>query len=222
MPFAKSVCVSFPETLAKVPSGKGVLTGSPIREELWDGDASKGLKICSFELNIKPVILAMGGSLGATAINRQLSEIMPRLLDGFNVIHLCGKGNLPHKVMPGYAPFEYVGEELPHLLAAADIVVSRAGANSIFELHALAKPNLLIPLTKAASRGDQLLNAASFERQGYSKVLQEENLTNLYDTLMLLYEARENYAKQMGKSQPGVGVKRVVSEIERWTRKETT
>jgi len=218
MPVAKSICVSFPETLTKVPSGKGVLTGSPIRKELWDGDAAAGLKICGFDKQ-KPILLAMGGSLGAVAINRQLAEILPKLLDRFNVIHLCGKGNLPSKPYPdGYVPFEYVGDELPHLLAASDIVLSRAGANTIFELHALAKPNLLIPLSLSASRGDQILNAASFEKQGYSKVLQEENIAQLYDALISLYEDRAKYTERMGKSKAGAGVKRVVSEIERWTK----
>jgi len=220
IPFAKSICLSFPETLAKVPSGKGVLTGSPIRKELWEGDSSTGLKFCGFDkLPKKPVLLAMGGSLGAMAINRQLAEILPKLLECFHVIHLCGKGNLPNKPYPlGYVPFEYVGDELPHLLTASDIVLSRAGANTIFELHALAKPNLLIPLSKAASRGDQILNAASFEKQGFSKVLQEENLPGLYDALISLYENRTKYIERMGKSKPGTGIKRVVTEIERWTK----
>ena len=220
MPIAKSICLSFPETLTKVPSGKGVLTGSPIRKELWEGDSAAGLKICAFDkLPKKPVLLAMGGSLGAAAINRQLTTILPKLLQHFYVIHLCGKGNMPSKPYPlGYAPFEYVEEELPHLLAASDIVISRAGANTIFELQALAKPNLLIPLSKAASRGDQILNAASFEKQGYSKVLQEENISELYESIISLYESRTKYIQQMGKSKPGNGIKRVVAEIERWTK----
>jgi len=223
MPFAKSVCVSFPETLGHIPHNKGVLTGSPIRAALWEGQAQMGQKICGFE-NQLPIILVMGGSQGAVAINKHVLGILPRLLKRFNVIHLCGKGNIEMPPRTGYTPFEYAQEALPHLLAAADMVVSRAGANTIFELLALGKPNLLIPLSKSASRGDQILNAASFEKQGFSKVLPEEEMTEdtLYNVLLTLYADREKYAKHMAAQQPGEGVKRVMTEIERWTKEAVT
>ena len=218
MPFAKVVCASFPETLNYIPKGIGVLTGSPIRASLLEGNVKKGLKICDFEnLAAKPVLMVMGGSQGAVAINRNIFGILPRLLEKFNIIHLCGKGNANVPAQPGYAPFEYAQEELPHLLAAADIVLSRAGSNTLFELLALSKPNLLIPLSLSASRGDQILNAASFERQGYSKVLKEEDLTeeSLFNSLSALYAEKDDYIKRMRLDQQKDGVDRVISEIER-------
>jgi len=221
MPFAKAVCTSFPETLQYVSGDRGVLTGSPLRASLWEGDAKEGRRLCGFDkLPPMPAILVTGGSLGALAINRCIFELLPRLLKNFRIIHLCGKGNIEEDSRPGYAPFEYAQEEMPHLLAAADIVISRAGANTIFELLALKKPNLLIPLTKAASRGDQILNAASFEKQGYSKIMREEEMTAdlLYNAVLSLYNERKRYTKQMGSANPGEGVGRVIAEIERWTR----
>ena len=218
MPFARKVCVSFPETLKYVTKNKGVLTGSPIRSSLWEGSRQTGLKLCGFDhLPAKPVILITGGSLGAVAINKHIFELLPKLLEMFHVAHLCGKGNIREDSRPGYAPFEYAQEEMPHLLAAADIVISRAGANTIFELLALGKPNLLIPLSKAASRGDQILNAASFKKQGYSKVMYEEDLTEntLYEAIIELYNEREKYTKCMKLNNPGEGVRKVVEEIEK-------
>lgn len=225
MPFAKSVCVSFPETLAHIPKDKGILTGSPIRASLWEGRPQEGKKICGFEsLPDKPIIMIMGGSQGAVAINQHISAILPKLLNRFHIIHLCGKGNVTESPLPGYAPFEYAQDELPHLLAAADMVVSRAGANTLFELLALSKPNLLIPLGKSASRGDQILNAASFEKQGYSMVLPEEEVTadTLYDGLLALYAHRKKYTEHMHTQGQKDGVKAVMSEIERWTKHPVT
>jgi UDP-N-acetylglucosamine--N-acetylmuramyl-(pentapeptide) pyrophosphoryl-undecaprenol N-acetylglucosamine transferase len=215
LPFASKVCVSFPETLKHIPEKKGVLTGTPIRKELFHGSLGEGLRICKFKNNIKPVILFIGGSSGAASINKCVSEILPRLLSKFNVVHLCGKGNLPDDTREGYAAFEYAGEEMPHLYALADIVVSRAGANTIFELLALKKPNLLIPLSAKASRGDQILNAASFERQGYSAVLREENLNAdaLLESITSLYAGRKAYAARMNAGQQLNAVENVINMI---------
>ena len=128
----------------------------------------------------KPTIMVMGGSLGAVAINQFIRKILSRLTTRFNVIHLCGKNNLDPSLenTPGYKQFEYVDEDLPHLMALASLIISRAGANSIYEFLALKKPNILIPLPLSASRGDQIQNAQSFERQGFSKVLDQETLTD--------------------------------------------
>ena len=218
MPFAKRVCTSFPETLQYVPEGKGVLTGSPIRASLWGGNRKEGLKICGFDyLPPKPVLMVTGGSLGSVVINNQIFELLPKLLEHFHIIHLCGKGNIKEDSRPGYAPMEYAQEEMSHLMAAADMVISRAGSNTLFELLALGKPNLLIPLGKAASRGDQILNAASFQKQGYSMVLQEEDMGSLYDSIMSLYAHKDKYVGKMEGLKSDEGVKRVMREIMRWT-----
>ncbi|HBA97438.1 MAG TPA: undecaprenyldiphospho-muramoylpentapeptide beta-N-acetylglucosaminyltransferase, partial [Lachnospiraceae bacterium] len=179
IPCAVRVCTNFPETLEHIPAQKAVLTGSPIREELFHGNKQKGLAFCGLNTS-KPVILVIGGSLGAVAVNNAVRALLPQILDKFQIIHLCGKGKLDTSLnnTKGYAQFEYINEELPDLMAAADIVISRAGANAICEILALRKPNILIPLSAEASRGDQILNAASFEKQGYSIVIQEENVTN--------------------------------------------
>ena len=216
IPFAEKICVSFPETLNYLPKDKGVITGTPIRAELWEGSKEKGLEICGFDkLTPKPVVLATGGSQGSVAINKQIISTLPKLLEKFHVIHLCGDGNVRDSLRDGYAPFEYAKDDLPHLLAAADVVVSRAGANTIFELLALAKPNILIPLPKHASRGDQLLNAESFENQGFSMLINEDDLEDnmLYERITELYDNRELYVNKMKASNKGNGVDAVVSAI---------
>jgi UDP-N-acetylglucosamine--N-acetylmuramyl-(pentapeptide) pyrophosphoryl-undecaprenol N-acetylglucosamine transferase len=202
LPFARRICANFPETLAGLPKNKGVLTGTPIRETLFSGDRAEGMRLCNFSPKTnKPVILFMGGSLGAAAINNCLREALPALLECYRIIHLCGKGNVVESTQPGYAQFEFVDEELPHLFELADIAVTRAGANTLCELLALQKPHLLIPLTKNASRGDQLLNAASFERQGFSMVLPEETMTpeTLAEAIGRLYAERQHFATRMAE-----------------------
>lgn len=201
---AKKVCCNFPETLKYLPADKAVLTGSPIRRELFSGDREKAYKLCNFPETAKPVLLIIGGSLGSVAINTAVRKVLPELLEEFHIIHLCGKGNLDHQLtgIVGYAQFEYVSSELTDMLALADLAISRAGANSICELLALHKPNILIPLPAAASRGDQILNAKSFANQGFSCVLEEETLTDqlLLDTVKDVYKNRQKYIDAMSES----------------------
>jgi UDP-N-acetylglucosamine--N-acetylmuramyl-(pentapeptide) pyrophosphoryl-undecaprenol N-acetylglucosamine transferase len=203
LPFATTICATFPESLEHLPPAKRVLTGNPIRNELLEGSAEKGLACCGFTPE-KPVLAVMGGSLGSVFLNKTVREILPELLQSYQVIHICGKGNLAAGLdSPGYRQFEFIGPELPDVLAAADLCVSRAGANFIFELLALKKPTLLIPLSKAASRGDQILNAASFEKQGFSMVLTEEELTRelLFEKIDRLYRERERLIAAMEGSE---------------------
>ena len=203
IPSATKVCCNFPETLKHLPEGKAVLTGSPIRQELLSGDKYKAREFLRFSSD-KPVIMVVGGSLGSVAVNEAVRGILPELLKTFQVIHLCGKGKADDSLqnLEGYAQFEYVKEELKDLFALTDIVISRAGANAICELLALHKPNLLIPLSANASRGDQILNARSFERQGYSIVLEEEELNKqtLLDSITRLYENKNTYIDAMKNS----------------------
>ncbi len=210
LPFATAVCVTFPETIKAIPKKKSYLTGTPIRSELFAGNKDKGLKICGFKSD-KPVLLVMGGSLGAQRINECLCKAYEKLTERFNIVHIVGKGNLNNINHPSYKQFEFVSKELPHIFAATDIIVSRAGANAISEFLALKKPNLLIPLPLSASRGDQILNAESFEKQGFSKVLPEENMTpgSLLNEVWDLWENRQSYVKAMEDSQ----IKDSVSEV---------
>ena len=203
IPVAKKVCCNFPETLQNLPEDKAVLTGSPIRAELAQGNKLAGLDLCGFTAN-KPVLMVMGGSLGAANVNKAVREALPLLLEDFQVVHLCGKGKMDNLLLttPGYKQFEYVTTELKDLFAMTDIVISRAGANAICELLALKKPNLLIPLPAASSRGDQILNAASFESQGFSMVLQEDDITAqlLSDKAHELYFNRNEFIDAMKQS----------------------
>lgn len=177
-PFASHVFTVFKETLQHLPIDKATCTGSIIRSQLFEGNRERGLELCGFD-NSKKVLLVMGGSLGSVVLNDALRANIDRLKDEFQIIHLCGKGNKDESLIgkEGYCQFEYVTTELPDLLYASDFVVSRAGSNSIFEFLALHKPMLLIPLSAAKSRGDQILNANLFKRQNFAHVLVEEKLT---------------------------------------------
>ena len=203
IPSAAKVCCNFPETLKYLPEDKAVLTGSPIREELLHGDRLAGLQYAHLSAD-RPVILIIGGSLGSVTVNQAVRSILPQLLKTYQVIHICGKGNLDESLIgtEGYVQYEYVYSPLKHLFAAGDVVISRAGANSICELLALRKPNLLIPLSAAASRGDQILNAKSFAKQGFSYVIEEEKLTDqtLLDAVREVYADREKYIHTMSES----------------------
>ncbi|MBQ6104725.1 MAG: undecaprenyldiphospho-muramoylpentapeptide beta-N-acetylglucosaminyltransferase [Lachnospiraceae bacterium] len=203
MRYASKICCNFPETLAKL-GDKGIHTGTPIRSELFTGTREAGLKYAGFP-DDKPVILVVGGSTGAVRVNEAVRAVLPELLKEFRVIHLCGKGKSDpaYNGIDGYVQIEYCDKEMKDVLAAADIVISRAGANAICELLALHKPNLLIPLSAEASRGDQILNAASFEKQGFSMVLQESETTpeSLLAAVRKLYAEREEYRARMAKSE---------------------
>ncbi len=216
IPSAAKVCCNFPETLKYLPEDKAVLTGSPIRKELLEGDRLTGLQYTGLSA-AKPIILVIGGSLGAVAVNNAVRSLLPRLLETYQVIHICGKGNLDESLIGrvGYVQYEYVDAPLRHLFAAADLILSRAGANSICEILALRKPHVLIPLSAAASRGDQILNARSFEKQGFSTVLEEENLTDstLYEAIQNTYEQRQQFVSNMSQSQLSDAVEIILNLI---------
>lgn len=213
---AKKVCCNFPETYNMLPKEKAVLTGSPIREELTKGNKASAYKMCGFT-EAKPVILVIGGSLGAASINQTVREALPGLLKDFQVAHICGKDKIDpdylHK--EGYIQFEYVKAELKDLFAMADLVISRAGANSICELLALRKPNLLIPLSASSSRGDQILNAKSFVAQGFSMVINDDQLSAslLTEKVLELYFTRQTFIDAMGKSNQLGSIKTIMKLI---------
>ncbi len=179
IPKADKVCCNFPETVEKLPEGKAVVTGTPIRKELFDGNAANAMSFCGFK-EVRPTLLIIGGSSGSVRVNEAIWSCLDEILKTYNVIHLCGKGNLNNSLTgkKNYVQFEYIKQELANLLALADVVVSRAGANAICELLALKKPSVLIPLSLEASRGDQILNARSFDNSGYAKLLMEEDVND--------------------------------------------
>ncbi|QAA31624.1 undecaprenyldiphospho-muramoylpentapeptide beta-N-acetylglucosaminyltransferase [Clostridium manihotivorum] len=215
-PFCDKLCVTFPESLKYIKDNKGVYTGTPIRKELFDGSRLKGKKVCGFT-DDKPILFIIGGSLGSRAINEAIRSSLDELLKKYNIIHICGKGNLDskYKDLKGYVQFEYVSEELPDLMNAADYIISRAGANVIWEVLALKKPNILVPLSAKVSRGDQVLNADSFKQNGYSLVIQDEELTKekLIEQLDILAKDKNKFIKNMRESHGKNGVSNIVSVI---------
>lgn len=178
IPHATKVCCNFPETLQYIGKEKGILTGTPIRHELFTGSKIAGLDFCGFTAN-KPVLMVVGGSLGSVVVNNAVRAALPELLNTWQVVHLCGKGKADPSFnhTEGYVQYEYISSEMKDLFAMSDLIISRAGANAISEILALKKPSILIPLSAKASRGDQILNAKSFEKQGFSYVIEEENLS---------------------------------------------
>lgn len=221
MPSATKVCCNFPETLPYLPKEKAVLTGSPIRQELLHGNKQAAKDFCGFTGDL-PILMVMGGSIGSVYINNAIRGCIDTLLTKYQIIHLCGKGNIDEslKDKKGYAQFEYISENLPDLFAAADLVVARAGANSICELLALHKPNILIPLSRNASRGDQILNANSFAKQGFSAVLEEEEVTSekLMATIDDVMAHRSKYIDAMKNSGQMNAIETIMGLIEEVSR----
>ncbi len=222
---ATKICCNFPETVDMLPEGKAVLTGTPIRQELLTGNKLAGLTMCGFTAS-KPILLVVGGSTGALHVNQAIRGILPQLLESYQVCHLCGAGKTDETLngLDGYVQYEYVNKEMRDLFAMSDIVVSRAGANAICELLALKKPNLLIPLSASASRGDQILNANSFKEQGYSMVLEEENMTpeTLLSAINELYKNRSQYIGAMSISTQNDAIPVIMELINKYALKKST
>lgn len=215
-PYVSKLCVTFPESIKYVKDNKGVVTGTPIREELFKGNSEKALKFLGFT-GKKPVILIMGGSLGSKVINESIRNNLNLLTNKYDIVHLCGKGNLDDSLnrKQGYRQFEYINEELKDIMALSSMIITRGGSNSLFEILALKKPNIIIPLSRAASRGDQILNAASFEKSGYSIVIQEEELNSdiLLDKINLLEEKKATYINNMRESKLQGAIDKIVNII---------
>lgn len=216
MPFAKKVCYTFPESKTHLAQEKACLTGLPVREEISRGNRLKGRKICGFT-DEKPVLVVIGGSQGSENINKAVRQALDDLLKTFQVCHICGKGNVKTELegTKGYKQFEYVNKELPDIFACADCFVSRAGATVLFEILSLKKPALLVPLSRNASRGDQILNAESFKKHGYSDVLPDEELSadTLVERITRLYQNRSQYVKAMSENQTGSAVDKIIEII---------
>lgn len=218
---AVKICCNFPETIKYLPEGKGVLTGSPIRQQLLHGDRQKALDFTGLRGD-RHILLIIGGSLGSVFINNAVRGALDDLLQKFEIIHLCGKGNLDPSLdgKEGYVQYEYISKELPDLFAAADLVISRAGANAICELLALHKPNILIPLSRNASRGDQILNAESFKKQGFSYVIEEEDVNEqtLSEAIHYVADHKDEYKKAMTDSGQMDSIAKIVGLIKEYAK----
>ncbi len=215
-PFARKIATTFPECAAAL-GAKAEMTGTPLRPELFRGSRVKGLALLHFD-GTKPILLMMGGSSGAQAVNKALREALPQLTEQFDVAHICGKGNLDASLegTAGYTQVEFLDADLPDVLAAADLVLSRAGSNALCEFQALDKPLLLVPYPKGASRGDQILNAQSYEKRGLCRVLLQENMTadTLAEALKQTWADRATLAANVKAAPPADGTRRVLEMIE--------
>lgn len=215
-PFCRCVCVTFAETRRYLPAGKTRLTGTPLRRSLRSGVAARGLGFLGFD-GTKPLLLVFGGSLGARSINRQVAGTLETLLETFDVAHLVGQGNLdPALKKNGYVQKAFLNEEFGDVLAAASVVVSRAGANTLYELLALRKPHVLVPLSRRVSRGDQIDNARLFLQKGYSRVMEEDALddASFVDLVMSTWRDREMIMKRLGEFETRDSVGEILSLVE--------
>lgn len=221
VPVATKICCNFPETISKLPADKAILTGSPIRVELSQGDKEAGYKLCGFDSS-KPVIMVIGGSQGAQSVNDVIREALDKLLEKYQIVHICGKDKMDNLrlFVPGYKQFEFLKSDLKDVFAMSDVVISRAGANAICELLALNKPNILIPLS-VGTRGDQILNAASFEGQGFSLVMREEDVDpiSIVEAVDEVYQNRDKYINTMVGSGQMNSIKTIMQLIEEYSLK---
>jgi UDP-N-acetylglucosamine--N-acetylmuramyl-(pentapeptide) pyrophosphoryl-undecaprenol N-acetylglucosamine transferase len=213
--FARKVATTFPEC-AQALAPKGVFTGTPLRPMLFSGSKEKGLAMAHFTAD-KPVLLMMGGSLGAQSVNAALRAALPQLLPQMQVFHICGRGNLDESLTgtEGYYQTEFLNDDLPDALATADYILSRAGSNALCEFQALGKPMLLVPYPKGASRGDQILNAASYEKRGLARVLPQEQMTpdTLYRGIMDLVRDGDTLCAALRAAPPADGTMAVLNLI---------
>lgn len=215
-PFAKRFATTFPEC-AEALGKKAEMTGTPLRPELFTGSREKGLALAGFD-GKKPVLMMMGGSSGAQSVNACLREALDDLTESFDILHVCGKGNLDSALdgRKGYKQIEFLDADLPDALACTDLVLSRAGANALCEFQALGRPMLLIPYPKGASRGDQILNAESLRKRGLCHVLMQENMTRetLVKAVQDTWTDREKLTEALKNAPPADGTKRVLELIE--------
>jgi len=173
---AAVVCVSFPGTAAFFPAGRAVHTGNPVRALIRDGDPGRGRSWLGVAPRA-PMVLVLGGSQGSSSLNRAVRELAGGGDLPFVLVHQCGRGNLGGlQAGERYLPYEFFGREMGDVLAAADLVVSRAGAGALSEIACAGKPAVLVPLPRSASRGEQIANARFFADSGAALVLPDEQL----------------------------------------------
>ena len=204
LPFVSTFFTTFAETIDSVKQKQKVeCVGPVLSDRLFNGNKEKAAEFAHLDAD-KPTIMFIGGSLGAQSLNNAVAQNLPQLLAKYQVIHIAGKSGFnPDLKGEGYSQYEYVDHELKDLMALADVVISRAGSNSIFELASLHKPMILVPLPNTASRGEQTLNAKSFVKRGYAELIRDEDITNqevLLNTIEKVYKNRNTYIQQMEKN----------------------
>lgn len=215
-PFVNSLCVNFDDHQAR--HRRVVVTGTPVRAQLRQGDRARGRQRLGIP-DDKPLLLVVGGSLGATRLNEVVRAALEALLPSYAVAHVCGRGKVDatRNDTPGYTQLEYVDAGWGDIIAAADLVVSRAGAGALYEWLALGKPHLLVPLPKTASRGDQIENAAFAKARGWSLVIDEHTLTavTLADSVAMLAAEASRIRRRLATFQTRDSVGLIIHELER-------
>jgi UDP-N-acetylglucosamine--N-acetylmuramyl-(pentapeptide) pyrophosphoryl-undecaprenol N-acetylglucosamine transferase len=198
-----------------------MVTGTPVRQAILQGDADEGRRLLNLNPQI-PVVLLFGGSLGAAKINAVVRDSLDELLTDFQIIHVCGSGNIDGNLLDRshYHQAEYFNEEFGHVLACADLVVSRAGANSIYEMLVASKPHILIPLSAQASRGDQIINARVFAELGYSRVIDEDALDSqtLVTAIRSTWQDQEAITQKLLEYEIPDAVEKIYALIEELSR----
>ena len=201
LPFVSKFYTTFTETINNISQQQKVeCVGPVLSNRLFNGNKEQGAQIAHLKTD-KPTIMFIGGSLGAQSLNNAVSQNFSQLLEKYQIIHIAGKnGYNPQLKGEGYIQYEYVDSELKDLMALADVVISRAGSNSIFELASLHKPMILVPLPNTSSRGEQTLNAKSFVNKGYAEIIKDEDIANpqiLLPMIEKVYAKRNEYIKAM-------------------------
>ena len=219
IPFLKSLCLNFPET--RVRTRNVLVTGTAVRPELLNGDAERGREWLRAPAGSR-VLVVVGGSLGAAAINVVIRESLAQLCESYFVVHVCGAHQIDASFeRPGYVQYEYISDEWGDVLATADLVISRSGANALYELLALQKLNILIPLSRRASRGDQIENAEMAERHGWSFVIPEESLDSaaLVNALAFVERDRDYWMNNLRTFETRDSVTMIYEELARVARR---
>ncbi len=222
MRFCEKVLLSFPETLNDMPAryrDKAVVTGNPVRAALYEADAIRGRRFLGCPED-RPLLFVIGGSLGSSFINGLIAGGLPGLLPRFFVVHQMGARDHAVSDREGYVTSAFFFDELPDIMAAADLVVSRAGANALAEIAALGRPSLLVPLSRSSSRGDQVRNAEAFRSKGAALVLPEEEATpkalvaaivSLFDDPARLREMGRR-AAELGAGRPAETIAELIAQ----------
>lgn len=214
--FATKIFVTFKKTMDLLPEGKTEYIGPVTRDDLVVGTEKTGYELTSFTHD-KPVLLIMGGSLGSQSINQFIRDNIDTLTQEMQLIHLCGYGNIDESLQgrKGYVQYEFVKDDLAHLMKISDFVVGRSGSNAIFEFLLNEKPMILIPLPLSQSRGDQIENASFFEEKGYAAVIHEENLTiqEFQNKIDSLQNNRSEIVKRMKQFNGGFKSEALVNQL---------
>ena len=201
LPFVDTFFTTFPETIKSVKAKQKVSCIGPVMtDRLFNGSREEGAKLAGLTSD-KPTVMVIGGSLGAQSLNQAVAQNFSELLKSYQVIHISGKNGFnPALQGKGYAQYEYVDKELKHFMALADVVISRAGSNAIFELASLQKPMILVPLSAQSSRGEQSLNAQSFKAKGYAEIINDDEISDstiLLPMVKKVYDNRCEYQQKM-------------------------